>query len=555
MAYKQDTKPLLSIQNLTLAISKDFILQDIHLNIYPNKALALVGESGSGKSMLAKLLLNLTPLTNSDSYPKGKIFLNNKDLGDTRDWLSLRGKTIAYIPQEPLNALNPLQKVGRQVLESYLLHNPKPSKVSANTLLREVFAKVSLDFALASRYPHQLSGGERQRALIAMGIINKPQILICDEPTTALDILNQSQILSLLKKLSESCALVVITHDLHIARVLSDYVAVMQQGRIIETQSTQKLFRAPKQSYTKSLLDALDFSEFALEKPHDTQVLSANNLSVVVDRGNFFFKREKVLVSNVSFHLKKGEILGIAGESGSGKSSLAAGILQLMQSRGELKIFGRPMKDFRGYERRLLSQSISVVFQDPFASLNPRMHISEIITEGLEVAIRIKVPKSKDLYTLNPFFRDVLKKTECLDSTGLKAFIQSQMFEIADCVGLDSKLLYRYPHELSGGERQRVAIARALILRPNVLVLDEPTSALDKSIQKQVLRLLLHLRSEFGLSFLFITHDLEILKYCAHRILVLKNGLQVEQNDSKEIFANPQSQYVKELIKAQMSKI
>ncbi|MGI0440378.1 ATP-binding cassette domain-containing protein [Helicobacter himalayensis] len=522
---------LLKVQNLDFCVSESFALQNISFELEKNEILAIVGESGSGKSMLAQLLLNLLPQA---KFPKQSIFFEGKDLSEVKNWRAIRGKQIAYIPQEPLSALNPLQKIGKQLLESYLLHNPKPTKAHLNEILTESLQRVGLDKELANRYPHELSGGQRQRALIALSVINKPQILICDEPTTALDSILQAQIIELLGSLAKNCALILITHDLAQVRGFTDKIIVMQRGKIIESNSAEKLFSAPQQAYTKELLNALEFGEFRLNDFSDEVLLQLQDFSAVVASGGFLRKKDKVLVSGVNMCLHKGEILGVAGESGSGKSSLAFSILRLMRHSGALRFFGKDIKDFTNAQARALCQKISIVFQDPFASLSPRMRIGEIITEGLEVVLQ-----GKNAYK---------------DKSARKEILNLARIESLQRVGLDKELANRYPHELSGGQRQRVSIARALALKPNILVLDEPTSALDKSSQKQILRLLLQLQKELDLSLLFITHDLEILQALSHSILVLKDGKVLLQGASKEVFNAPKSAYMKALLQAQVKK-
>ena len=512
-----DVEKILEIRDFCFAVSESFRLEDISLTLDSREVLAIVGESGSGKSLLAQSILGLF-----GALPRGKMYFQSRDMSelDSAMWCAFRGKEIAYIPQDPLSALNPVQPIGKQILESYTLHNPKISSSKRREVLTEALQSVGLDISFAARDPHTLSGGQRQRALIAMSIINRPKILICDEPTTALDALLQRQILELLRSLAHQSAVVLITHDLGAVAHIAHTIAVMRGGRIIESNVASEVFNNPRESYTKELLDALDFSILTPKPYESSEVLRLRDFSAVAMKRRFWRNSPITITHNVNLALHKGEILGIAGESGSGKSSLGLAIVRLMAHMGEIRFFGKDIRDFSKGEYFALCAKIGVIFQDPFASLNPRMRVGEIITEGL-------IYHRRHAY-------DVSKR--------LESALQS--------VGLDMSFAARYPHTLSGGQRQRVAIARALILEPNILLLDEPTSALDKSTQKQILTLLVRLQKELGLSLIFVTHDLDILRFLSHTLIVLKNGYVEESGASSEVFSMPKSAYFRELLSA-----
>ncbi len=510
----QEKPKLLEVRNFSLCVSENFRLTDITFTLHANEILAIVGESGSGKSLLAQSILGLY-----GHIPKDRIFFNKEDLSalDKRAWCALRGKHIAYIPQDPLSALNPVQKIGTQILETFMLHNPKASRALCKQRLSEVLQSVGLDESFASRYPHTLSGGQRQRALIAMSIINNPQILICDEPTTALDILIQKQILELLATLANKSAIVLITHDLGAVAQIADRIMVMQCGKIIESNTTQEIFSNARESYTKELLDALDFSTLVPKAYEDSEVLFMQDFSSIAFRRKFWRNVPVCITHNVNLRLHKGEILGIAGESGSGKSSLGLAIVRLMAHRGEIRFFGKDVRDFGKEEYFSLCAKLGVIFQDPFASLNPRMRVGDSIAEGIA------------------YHYGHTQSTQ-------------GVYEALESVGLDESFASRYPHTLSGGQRQRVCIARALALKPSILLLDEPTSALDKSTQKQILELLVRLQKDLDMSLIFITHDLDILRFLSHTLIVLKDGYVQESGASKEVFAMPKSAYFRNLL-------
>ena len=502
--------------------SQRFCLRDISLDIKAQEKVALVGESGSGKSMLAQLILRLNPQSIIQS---GSITFHSYDITamGQRQIQQLRGRDIAYIPQEPLSSLNPLHKVGRQITESLYLHahelyphlRAKALHHKAQEKLEWLLESVGLDSALAHAYPFELSGGQKQRVAIAMSIINKPQLLICDEPTTALDVVVQRQIMQLLVRLNQQSAILFISHDLNVVRRFCDRVIVLKGGEIVESASSDEIFSAPKHDYTRFLIDSLSLPARELCEVDSRQcVLRVENFSVGVKKQGFLTSSHKAIVSPLSFALKKGQILGVAGASGSGKSSLALGLLYLLQTRGEVYIEGRQISHTKA-DVKWLREHVSIVFQDPFSSLCPRFCVGEIIAEALGWAWR-----------------------KC----------EGEVIWALESVGLDSALAHAYPFELSGGQKQRVAIARAIVRKPKIMLLDEPTTSLDKSSQKLILTLLLELQKKMQMSYVLITHDLEILRCLSDEVLILHNGEVVEYGESARVFNTPQSPAAKDLI-------
>ena len=532
----------ISYLNAHFLHSTRFSLQDICLHIKPGEKVALVGESGSGKSMLAQLILKLNPHI---ALQSGSVEFENKNLATLtqKELESLRGRDIAYIPQEPLSSLNPLHKVGKQIMESFYLHanelyphlKGRALANKAKERLAELLALIGLDSSLAHAYPFELSGGQKQRVAIAMSIVNNPKLLICDEPTTALDVLVQRQIMELLSSLAKQSAILFISHDLGVVREFADRVVVLKDGKIIESALSEKLFNAPQHSYTRFLIESLKLPKRkALEQTsHDFMqqdiVLMARDLSVGVKKQGFFTSTYKQILSPLSFCLKKGQILGIAGESGGGKSSLALGLLHLLEIKGELYLNERQIKRTKA-DVKLLRKQISMVFQDPFSSLCPRFRVGDIIKEALG-----KLPQEIENKAKNEAYRE--KIAWALEMTGL-----------------DSSLAHAYPFELSGGQKQRVAIARAIVREPKILLLDEPTTALDKSSQKLILTLLLELQEKMQMSYIFITHDLEILRELSDEVLILHNGVAVEYGRSENVFKTPQSAEARALIETFFGK-
>ncbi|AFI04823.1 dipeptide ABC transporter ATP-binding protein [Helicobacter cetorum] len=514
---------MLKIENLSCALSSHFSLQNINISLLEAQRIGLVGESGSGKSSIANLIMRLNPKFKPHS---GKILFENKNLLECsmQDLQAIRGNTIAYIAQDPLSSLNPLHKIYKQISEAFFLHHKLASKTLIKEKVLEVMHLVHLDESLLNRYPYELSGGQRQRVAIAMGIINAPKLLICDEPTTALDAQVQGQILDLLYQLSveKNLALLFISHDLNAIKRLVEKVFVLKNGLVCESGDTNELFNAPKHPYTKTLLESSILPKKTL-KPLDSTCLETKDFSVHYLQKRFFMPSlQKTLISKVNFSLKEKENIGVIGRSGSGKSSLALGLLKLALSSGEEKILGQNVQNLNSKAFKPYRKILQIVFQDPYASLNPRLSIQDILLEAL-------------FFGSPSLNKEILKEQAkiCLEE-----------------VQLESKLLHAYAFELSGGERQRVAIARAIALKPSIIVLDEPTSALDKSIQKSILNLLLNLQEKQGLSYLFISHDLDIVQAFCDKVLVVCEGQVAEFGTTEEVFENPKHEYTKHLLES-----
>jgi microcin C transport system ATP-binding protein len=521
---------LVSIRNLHIAFRKgqrlDEVVHGADLEIYPNETLALVGESGSGKTVTAQAVLRLFP-ESIIAYPRGQILFGQRDiLGmNSSQLLEIRGSEISMIFQEPMTSLNPLHTVEKQINEALFLHRglsaSKASPISLDWLKR-----VGLSDPEEKMYsfPHQLSGGERQRVMIAMALVNQPKLLIADEPTTALDVTIQAQILDLMKELQRELEMSVlfITHDLGIVRRIADRVAVMHDGRIVETNDTRSIFAAPVDPYTKELLAAESKGEPPASDPEREAVVTAQDLKVwfPIQRGVLRRTRGYVkAVDGVTLRVRKGQTLGVVGESGSGKTTLGKALLRLEKSEGEIWFEGKPLHEIDSKELRPLRRRMQVIFQDPFGSLSPRMSVEQIIGEGL---------------TIN--------KIGDTRSRGRR------IVEVMREVGLDPENRHRFPHEFSGGQRQRIALARALVLQPDILILDEPTSSLDRTIQFQVIELLKSLQARHELSYIFISHDLKVVKSLCHDIVIMKNGKIVEEGEARHIFSKPSHPYTKELL-------
>ena len=520
-------KTLLEIKNLSITF--EFNEQTVNavinssFKINQGECLAIVGESGSGKSVTALAIMRLIR-SNSQLKISGNAIYDKKNLLnlDESHLQIIRGKKISMIFQEPMTSLNPLHNIEKQISECFE-RKDKSNKLRCIDLLNEVGIE-NPEHRLA-HYPHQLSGGQRQRVMIAMAIANNPDLLIADEPTTALDVTIQKQILDLLDKLRKKykMSLLLITHDLGIVKKISDRVCVMEKGKIVEQNETSKVFNQPTHHYTKKLINSEPREKKIIKKKNET-ILSVKNLNVYYkNKSSFFFKNKNndfQAVKNLSFEIAKGETLGIVGESGSGKSSIAQALIKLISSEGNFffkrkDISSLSEKDFRSYRK-----DIQIIFQDPFASLSPRLTIQDIVIEGLEVHYKEK------------------SKKEMIDLT--KKIILD--------VGLDTSMLSRYPHEFSGGQRQRIAIARALILNPELIILDEPTSALDMTVQSQIVDLLLNLQEKKKLTYIFISHDLKIVKALSDKIMVMKSGRIVEFDDKIRIFSKPRDSYTKQLL-------
>lgn len=524
------SEQLLQVKELAVSFAEKKVLAGVNFSLDKGQTLAIVGESGSGKSLTALSILQLLPYPIA-SHPSGEVFFQGEQLiGQSEKVLeAIRGNKVSMIFQEPMTSLNPLHTVEKQIAETLLLHKGLTGKTAQKRII-ELLELVGIDNPQGrlKAYPHELSGGQRQRVMIAMALANEPELLIADEPTTALDATIQKQILKLLKSLQQNLnmGILMITHDLNIVRQFSDQVLVLCKGEQVEYASTEQIFSAPKHQYTQALLDAVPTGSMP---PLTTKrvILEANNMSVNFPlKKNFWGKVVEKLeaVKDVSLQLHEGETLGIVGESGSGKSTLVQALLQLNKHSGGVVYLGQQISDLEINKLQALRKELQIVFQDPYASLSPRMSVRDIIAEGLYVFNEHNLKDDKQI-------------SEMVSQVLLK-------------VGLDESALSRYPHQFSGGQRQRIAIARALILKPKLIVLDEPTSALDRSIQKQIIELLKSLQKEFSLSYLFISHDLSVVKALSHRVLVMKSGQVVEQGLASEVFENAKHAYTQELLAA-----
>jgi microcin C transport system ATP-binding protein len=530
MAMSDAPAPLLDIRHLTVRFGASTVVNDVSFRIAPGEKFALVGESGSGKSITALSVLRLVDAAQTT----GAIVFEGEDLcqRSEREMRAVRGGRIGMIFQEPMTALNPLYTVGNQIGEVLELHEGL-RKEAARARAVELLARTGIPEPgkRVDVYPHQLSGGQRQRAMIAMALACRPRLLICDEPTTALDVTIQAQILALLDELQAEMgmALLFITHDLNLVRRFTHRVGVMERGRLVEMGPTAEVFAQPQHSYTKKLLASRP--ERVVRPVADDAPLLVQAEGVGVAFGfseGWFRKRQFQAVKRATLALRRGETLGIVGESGSGKTTLGMALLALQPiSAGSVTMGGQRIDNAAREQLRAMRRRMQVVFQDPFASLSPRMTIGQIVGEGLALH-RPELGKAE---------RDRLV-LEMLDEVGL-----SQRYGVAG-------VLQRYPHEFSGGQRQRIAIARAVVLRPEVLVLDEPTSALDVSVQQQVLRLLSDLQQRYGMSYLFISHDLAVVRAMSHRVMVMKDGDVVEEGEAEALFAAPREAYTKELLAA-----
>lgn len=503
-------------------------VESLSLTIAKGETLALVGESGSGKSISALSILRLLDARHA-SYPSGKILYRDENLlaATEKRMRQIRGREIGMIFQEPMTSLNPLHTVEKQIGETLELHKGMRGAEAKKRCLEllELVGIHNPDTKLGA-YPHQLSGGQKQRVMIAMALANEPDLLIADEPTTALDVTVQKQVLELLRDLQRKLgmAILLITHDLTIVRRYADRVVVMEHGQLVEQADTDTLFTSPQHAYTQKLLDAEPPEAPLALGQRAEPLLTVENLDVRFPiRRNLFGKVKESFhaVQSVDFDLSRGETLGIVGESGSGKTTIGHALLKLTASTGSIRLSGEELaflsqKDFRPWRRR-----VQIVFQDPFGSLSPRMSIAEIVREGLEIH----------------------------DPHNASEHEQKVIGALKD-VGLDPEARHRYPHEFSGGQRQRIAIARALVLQPDLIILDEPTSALDRTVQKQVIQLLRDIQARYGLSYIFISHDLAVVRALSHKLLVLQHGRIVEYGEAARVFRAPQAEYTRELLNA-----
>ena len=521
------TKTLLNIENLQISFGdQPYVVDNISLSIKGGETVAIVGESGSGKSVTALSTVNLLP---DNVRIKGSIKYRDTQLVGASEKVlqSIRGNDISFIFQEPMTSLNPLHTISKQILESINLHQNIRHK-EAFVQMIDLLDKVGIRDAKKrlSAYPHQLSGGQRQRIMIAMALANKPDLLIADEPTTALDVTIQAQILSLIKAIQsqDGMGLLFITHDLGIVQKIADRVIVMQSGKIVEFGETKEIFQSPKHSYTKMLISS------ELGKGPSKKLKFSNKIVETKDLKVWFPIRKGLLrkeVGNIkalnqtSFEIHSGETLGVVGESGSGKTTLGLAIMRLTHSNGTVHFLGNSINDMNKKDLKSIRSDIQMIFQDPYGSLSPRMTILQIISEGL--VVHSKLSQSE---------------------------IRNKVISVIEEVGLERSMIDRYPHEFSGGQRQRIAIARSIILKPSLIILDEPTSALDKSVQVQIVKLLRNLQVKYGLAYIFISHDLKVVRALSHNILVMRNGDIVERGKSSEIFTNPKNEYTKTLLKA-----
>ena len=503
------------------------VVEGISFDIRKGETLALVGESGSGKSVTAHSILRLLPYPIA-SHPAGSINYAGQDLLQMSEakLRGIRGNRIAMVFQEPMTSLNPLHSIEKQINEVLRLHKGLSGKAAtARTLELLDLVGIPEPRKRLKAYPHELSGGQRQRVMIAMALANEPQLLIADEPTTALDVTVQLKILELLKDLQArlGMALLLISHDLNLVRRIAHRVCVMQRGKIVEQASCEELFRAPQHPYTQELLGAEPRGEPAANPPGAT-MLSVEDLRVWFPIKKGLLRRTVdyvKAVDGINFSLPQGQTLGIVGESGSGKSTLGLAILRLIGSQGAINFRGEALQGLSQHAIRPFRRQMQVVFQDPYGSLSPRMSVSQIVGEGLQI-----------------------------HGMGTEAEQEQAIINALLEVGLDPATRHRYPHEFSGGQRQRIAIARALVLKPQLILLDEPTSALDRTVQRQVVELLRSLQSKYNLTYLFISHDLAVVRALSHQLMVVKQGQVIEQGPAEQIFAAPQQTYTRQLLEA-----
>jgi len=539
VGFYADPAPLLAIDRLSVSFGRSGqyadAVREASFSIAAGEKLALVGESGSGKSVTALSILQLHD-PRQVSYPSGSILFQGQELmglGES-DLRRIRGRDIAMIFQEPMTSLNPLYTIGDQLMEPLLVHEGL-SKAAAKRRMIELLARTGIPEPEKrfDAYPHMLSGGQRQRVMIAMALACSPKLLIADEPTTALDVTIQAQILELLEDLQQefSMAVLLITHDLNLVRRFAQRICVMQEGRIVEQAPVAQLFAAPQHPYTRQLLQSQPVRLIGQEesKAHEglPALLEAAGVHCAFPVKSGFFQRktgEVRAVDHASLMLRPGETLGLVGESGSGKTTLGMCLLRLQDCTGAVRFDGADLAALSQRQLRPLRRNFQVVFQDPYSSLSPRLTVEQIIGEGLSI-----------------HFPGLGKQQR-----------RERILAIMAEVGLEESMLWRYPHEFSGGQRQRIAIARVAVLEPKLILLDEPTSALDVSVQKQVLELLRRLQQKHGMSYIFITHDLRVIRAMAHRMIVMQGGRIVEEGETEALFATPRQDYTRMLLQASL---
>jgi microcin C transport system ATP-binding protein len=534
---EQSGQPLIAVDRLSLRFGHGHeasdVLHDVSFNIFGGEKYALVGESGSGKTVTALSILRLLDPAHA-TFGSGEVRFGGRDLlrCSEDDIRRVRGREIAMIFQEPMTSLNPLYPIGEQLIEPLLLHQGM-ERTAARQRMIELLARTGIDEPERRflAFPHMLSGGQRQRAMIAMALACSPKLLIADEPTTALDVTIQLQILDLLEDLQRDfgMAVLLITHDLNLVRRFAGRVGVMQAGRIVEQGVVEHVFSRPQEPYTRTLIASRPVRHIG--KNEGERLLQAPRLVELSGirchfpiRAGFFRKQVGVVraVDDVSLHLHQGESLGIVGESGSGKSTLGLCLLRLQECTGDIRFAGQRVNGLSQAQFRPLRRDLQVVFQDPYASLSPRLTVEQIVGEGLG----LHYPQ--------------------LDREAKRERIVGSLRE----VGLDADVLWRYPHEFSGGQRQRIAIARVVVLEPKLILLDEPTSALDVSVQRQVLELLGDLQRRHAMSYIFISHDLAVIRAMTHRVAVMRQGRIVETGETEALFAEPRQDYTKQLLRA-----
>ena len=527
------TEPLLQIRDLSVSFVQSGdaapVVDHLSLDIHPGETVALVGESGSGKSVTALSVLQLLPYPNATHSSTSSIHFRGEELigAPPATLRAIRGNEISMIFQEPMTSLNPLHSIEKQISEVLLLHRGL-SRSAARTRILELLDLVGIEDAerRLDAFPHQLSGGQRQRVMIAMALANEPTLLIADEPTTALDVTIQAQVLDLLADLQKrlEMALLLITHDLGIVSKVAERVFVMKAGQVVESGPVQRVFGHPEHAYTRHLLESEPTGEPPVANTETPEVMSADNMKVWFPIKSGLLRRTVghiKAVDGISVSIRKGQTVGVVGESGSGKTTLGLALLRLESSTGSIAFEGKDLQALARDELRELRREMQIVFQDPYGSLSPRMSVGQIIGEGLEI-----------------------------HAIGAAASREQLICEALHEVGLDPESRHRYPHEFSGGQRQRVAIARAMVLKPRLVVLDEPTSALDRSVQAQIVDLLRDLQRKHQLAYLFISHDLKVIRALSNEVIVMRKGQVVEQGPAEQVFNAPQQAYTKALMAA-----